>query len=72
MVEAGSSILQIPGERIITLHADHRSMCRFEGKKDESCSVALKAIERVAVSVLLKRKLAVTANRTSSIECTLQ
>ncbi|KAH4259424.1 hypothetical protein HBH70_138040 [Parastagonospora nodorum] len=68
IVERSSAIMQIPGEMIIALHANHRSMCRFEGPKDGSCSLALDAIEDVVKSILSSKQLATRVNRVLSIE----
>lgn len=61
--------MEIPGEDIIPLFADHRSMCRFKDATDNGYILALKAINRLAREALLNREMATKANRTSSNQC---
>jgi hypothetical protein len=61
--------MEIPGEDIIPLFANHRTMCRFEGATDDGYVYALKAIKRLAKTALLNREMATKTNRTSSNQC---
>jgi hypothetical protein len=61
--------MEIPGEDIIPLFANHRTMCRFEGATDDGYSYTLKAIKRLARTALLKREIAMKSNRASSNQC---
>jgi hypothetical protein len=61
--------MEIPGEDIIPLFANHRTMCRFEGAMDDGYSYTLKAIKRLAKTALSKREMATKADRTSSNQC---
>ncbi|KAF1922717.1 ankyrin [Didymella exigua CBS 183.55] len=66
VVDQHSAIMEIPGEDIIPLFANHRTMCRFEGATDDGYSYTLKAIDRLARTALLSREMATKADRTSS------
>jgi len=61
--------MEIPGEDIIPLFADHRSMCRFRDAEDNGYIFALKAISRLAREALFSREMATKADRTSSNQC---
>lgn len=61
--------MEIPGEDIIPLFANHRTMCRFEGATDDGYVHALKAIKRVTEIALLNQEIATKAKRTSSNQC---
>lgn len=61
--------MEIPGEDIIPLFANHRTMCRFGGATDDGYSYALKAINRLAQTALLSKEMATEPDRTSSNQC---
>ncbi|KAF2029167.1 hypothetical protein EK21DRAFT_68331 [Setomelanomma holmii] len=66
VVERHSAIMEVPGEDIIPLFANHRTICRFEGPTDDGYCYALKVIKRLARTALVNREMATKANRTSS------
>ncbi|KAF2705809.1 hypothetical protein K504DRAFT_484184 [Pleomassaria siparia CBS 279.74] len=68
VVDKHSAIMEIPGEEIIPLFANHRTMCRFEGVTDDGYSYALKTIKRLTRTALLNQDMATKVNRTSSIQ----
>ncbi|KAF2791689.1 ankyrin [Melanomma pulvis-pyrius CBS 109.77] len=66
VVDQYSAIMEIPREDIISLYANHRTMCRFGGATDDNYSYALNAIKRLARTALSNQEMATKANRTSS------
>lgn len=69
IVDQHSAIMEIPGEDIIPLFANHKTMCRFAGATDDGYIYAFKAINRLAKTALLNREMAKKAHRTSSNQC---
>lgn len=61
--------MEIPGEDIIPLFANHRTMCRFGGAADDGYSYTLNVMKRLARTALLNREMALKADRTSSNQC---
>ncbi|KAF2279455.1 uncharacterized protein EI97DRAFT_492076 [Westerdykella ornata] len=66
VVDQHSAIMEIPGEYIIPLFANHRTMCRFEGATDDGYTYALAALKRLARTALLNREMVTNTKRTSS------
>lgn len=58
--------MQIPGEKIIPLNANHRTMCRFGDATDGGYQHVLTALKRLAKIALLGKKVATKANHLSS------
>ncbi|KAH9877542.1 hypothetical protein IAQ61_002909 [Plenodomus lingam] len=68
VVDPHSAILGLPDEDIIPLFANHRTMCRFGGAKDDGYSYALKAIKRLVKNALFNREMEMKSFRTSSTQ----
>ncbi|KAH7091508.1 hypothetical protein FB567DRAFT_490488 [Paraphoma chrysanthemicola] len=66
VVDQHSAIMEVPGEDIIPLFANHRTMCRFEGANDNGYSYTVQAIKRLARTARMNREMAMKSNRTSS------
>ncbi|KAJ4330291.1 hypothetical protein N0V87_010136 [Didymella glomerata] len=58
--------MEIPGEDIIPLFANHRTMCRFGSTTDDGYSYVLRAINRLARTALLSKEMATRAGHSSS------
>jgi hypothetical protein len=69
VVNKHSAIMEIPGEDIVPMFADHREICRFEGVKDNGYNHALHAIKRLARNALSKQGMASKSDRRSSTQC---
>jgi hypothetical protein len=61
--------MDIPGEDIIPLYANHVSMCRF-GQKSQDYKAVSNAIKRLARNALRNRALAKRVKHNSSDRCT--
>lgn len=61
--------MQIPGEEIIPLNANHRTMCRFGDATDGEYQHVLTAIKRLARIALLGKEMATKADHLSSNQC---
>lgn len=66
IVDRNSAIMEIPGEEIIPLFANHRSMCRFQGATDDGYSYVLRSIKRLAKTAILNLEMKTNRNRISS------
>ncbi|EMD85651.1 hypothetical protein COCC4DRAFT_181892 [Bipolaris maydis ATCC 48331] len=66
VVPQTSAILEIPCEDVISLYANHRTMCRFGGAADSNYSQVLNVMKRLAKTALLNREMTMTVDRTSS------
>ncbi|PVH93685.1 hypothetical protein DM02DRAFT_661734 [Periconia macrospinosa] len=66
IVDQQSAIMEMPGEDIIPLYANHRTMCRFHGPTDDNYRYTLRAIQRLVKKALLNQDLARQVDSTSS------
>ncbi|KAF1841306.1 uncharacterized protein K460DRAFT_419391 [Cucurbitaria berberidis CBS 394.84] len=68
VVDRESAIMGIPGEQVIPLNADHRSMCRFEAKNTEYLTV-LNQIRRLSRGIKPSRDSANKSLRSTETRC---
>ncbi|KAL6709561.1 hypothetical protein ACN47E_001496 [Coniothyrium glycines] len=66
VVDQSSAIMEIPGEDVISLFADHRNMCRFASEEDDGYSCTLRVIRRLVKMALSRRDMEMKVDRASS------